>query len=51
MIEKLLNIVFDASEQMFSADFGSFWEIIFDLIAFLGLIRFSSLSVSDKPLI
>ena len=30
-------------------DFTSFGEMPFDVVAFLGLIRFSSLSISDKP--
>ena len=31
------------------SNFRSFWGIPFDVVAFLGLIRFSSLSISDKP--
>ena len=30
-------------------DFRSFGRMSFDEVAFLGLIRFSSLSISDKP--
>ena len=30
-------------------DFKSFGGMLFDGLAFLGLIRFSSLSISDKP--
>ena len=33
---------------MFLIDFRNFEGILFDLIPFLGLIRFSSLSISDK---
>ena len=49
MIKQLLNIVFNVSEQMVLVDFRSFWWIPFDMVAFLELIRFSSLSISDKP--
>ena len=34
---------------MVLVDFRSFWWIPFDVVAFLELIRFSSLSISDKP--
>ena len=34
---------------MVLVDFRSFGATPFDLVAFLGLIRFSSLSISDKP--
>ena len=40
--KQLLNIVFNVSEQMFLEDFRSFWGILFQVVAFLGLIRFSS---------
>ena len=33
---------------MVLVDFRSFWGMAFDVVAFLGLIRFSSLSISDK---
>ena len=49
LIEQLLNIVFNVSEQMVLVDFRTFRRMPFDVIAFLGLIRFSSLSISDKP--
>ena len=49
LIKQLLNIVFNVSEQMVLVDFRSFWEIPFDVVFFLGLIRFSSISISDKP--
>ena len=49
LIKQLLKIVFNVSEQMVLVDFRSFGEMPFDVVAFLGLIRFSSLSVSDKP--
>ena len=49
LIKQLLNIVFNASEQTVLVDFRSFGGIPFDVVAFLGLIRFSSLSISDKP--
>ena len=48
MIKQLLNIVFNVSEQMVSVDCRSFGGMPFDVVAFLGLIRFSSLSISDK---
>ena len=50
LIKQLLNIVFNVSEQMVLVDFRSFWWILFDVVAFLGLIRFSCLSISDKPI-
>ena len=34
---------------MVLVDFRSFGGMPFDMVAFLGLIRFSSLSISDKP--
>ena len=37
------------SEQMILVDFRSFGGILFDMVAFLGLINSSSLSISDKP--
>ena len=49
LIKQLLNIVFNVSEQMVLVDFRSFRGMPFDVVAFLGLIRFSSLSISDKP--
>ena len=49
MIKQLLNIAFNVSEQMVLVDFRSFRGMPFDVVAFLGLIRFSSLSISDKP--
>ena len=48
LIKHLLNIVFNVSEQMFLVDFGSFEGILFDVAAFLGLIRFSTRSFLDK---
>ena len=44
----LLNAVFNNSEQMFVVTFRSSGGMLFDVVAFLGLIRFSSPSVSDK---
>ena len=49
MIKQLLNIIFNVSEQMVLVNFRSFGGILFDMVAFLGLIRSSSLSISDKP--
>ena len=49
LIKQLLNIVFNVSKQMFSVDFRSFGRILFDVVVFLRLIRFSYLSISDKP--
>ena len=49
MIKQLLNIVFNVSEQMVLVDFRSFGGMPFDAVAFLGLIRFSSLSILAKP--
>ena len=49
MLKQLLNIAFNVSEQMDLVDFRSFGGMPFDVVAFLGLIRFSSLSISDKP--
>ena len=49
LLKQLLNIAFNVSEQMDLVDFRSFGGMPFDVVAFLGLIRFSSLSISDKP--
>ena len=49
MIKQFLNIIFNVSEQMVLVNFRSFGGILFDMVAFLGLIRSSSLSISDKP--
>ena len=49
LIKQLLNIVFNVSEWIVLVDFRSFGGIPFNLVAFLGLIRFNSLSISDKP--
>ena len=49
MIKQLLNIVFNVSKQMVLVYFRSFGGMPFDAVAFLGTIRFSSLSISDKP--
>ena len=38
----------DLSEQMFLVDYRRFWGILFDLVVFLWLIRFSFLSISDN---
>ena len=48
LIKQLLNIVFNVSEQMVLVDFRSFGGILIDLVAFLGLFRSRSLSISDK---
>ena len=48
LIKHLLNIVFNVSEQMFLVDFGSFEGILFDVAAFLGLIKSSTRSFLDK---
>ena len=50
-IKQLSNIVFIISEHMVLVDFRRFVGIPFDLVAFLALIRFSSLSISDKPIL
>ena len=42
LIKQLLNIVFNVSEQTVLEDFRSFGGMPFDVVAFLGLIRFSS---------
>ena len=44
----LLNIVFNVSEQMVLVDIRNFLGILFNVAIFLGLIRFSSHSISDK---
>ena len=49
LIKQLFKIVFKVSEQMVLVDFKSFGAILFDVVAFLGLIRSSPLSISDKP--
>ena len=49
LIKQLLNIVVNVSEQMVLVHFRSFGGDVFDLVAFLELIRFSSLSISGKP--
>ena len=46
---KQIKYCFNVSEQMALVDFRSFGGMSFDVVAFLGLIRFSSLSISDKP--
>ena len=46
MIKQLSNIVLNVSEQMVLVDFISFEGYV---VAFLGLIRFSSLSISHSP--
>ena len=46
MIKQLSNIVLNVSEQMILVDFISFEGYV---VAFLGLIRFSSLSISHSP--
>ena len=48
LMKQWLNIVFNVSEQMVLVDFRSFGGMPFDVVVFLGLIRFSSLSISDK---
>ena len=48
LIRQILNIVYNASEQMFLED-RSCWGILFKVVVFLGLIRFSFLFISDKP--
>ena len=50
-IKQLSNIVFIISDHMVLVDFRRFVGIPFDLVAFLGLIRFSSLSISDIPIL
>ena len=55
LIKQLLNVVFNASEKMVLVDFRGFFGgwggggVSFDVVNFPGLIRFCSLSVSDKP--
>ena len=49
LIKQLLNIVFNVSDGMVLVDFRSFWGIPFGVVSFLGLLRSSSLSISDKP--
>ena len=49
MVKQLLNIAFNISEQRVLVDFRNFGGILFDVDVFLGLIRSSILSVSDKP--
>ena len=48
MIKQLLNIVFNVSEQMPLGASKSFKRMLFDQVAFLGFIKFSSHSISDK---
>ena len=48
LVKQLLNIALNVSKQMFLVDFRSYRRILFDVVVFLGLIRFSSPSVSDK---
>ena len=48
LVKQLLNIALNVSKQMFLVDFRSYRRILFDVVAFLGLIRFSSSSVSDE---
>lgn len=48
LIMEVLNIVFNVSKQMFLRDLKCFRKMLLDVIEFLGQIRCSCFSLSDK---